>query len=100
MLDDEDEMDALFREAFDSMTECRKSVDRMRPGAGIRTFTPAAESNAWGLVPQGEGSCKVRVLWGLDSPGLPLYFIPCRQSSETSVFRGMGEFLMAVASLM
>ena len=40
LLDDNEEMDALFREAFDSMTECRKSLDRMRPGAGIRTFTP------------------------------------------------------------
>ena len=75
LLDDDDDMDTLFKTAFDSITECGKFLDRMRLGAGIRTSTPAAEIKARGLVPQGEGSCEVRVPWGLDSPGLPLYFI-------------------------
>ena len=47
----------------------------MRPGADISTPTPAAENNARGLVSQGEGSHEVRVSWGLDSSGLPLYDI-------------------------
>lgn len=70
-----DEMDELFRTAFENMEKAIQSVNRIRPGAGIRTPTPAAEENARGLVlPKGEGSCEVRVPWGLDSPGLPLYF--------------------------
>ena len=66
--DNKDEMDVLFRVAFENTDNCKKTVDRMRPGAGISTPTPAAESNARGLVPQGEGSRKVRVHWGSDSP--------------------------------
>ena len=72
---EDDEMDELFRVAFKNMKKCRKTVDRMRPGAVISTPTPTAENNARGLVHQGNGSCEVRVPWGLDSPGLPLYII-------------------------
>ena len=61
LLKADDEMDALFQIAFDDMDKCIKTVDRMRSGVGIRTPTPAAEKNARGLVPQGEGSCEVRV---------------------------------------
>ena len=58
------------------MDKCKKTLDRMRPGAVVSTPTPAAESNARGLVPQGEGSREVRVPWGSDSPGLLLYVTP------------------------
>ena len=52
----EDEMDELFRIAFDSVELCQKKVDKMRPGASVSTPTPAVENNARGLVSQGEGS--------------------------------------------
>ena len=51
------EMDKLFRVAFDSMEKAKKLLDRLKPGAGIGTPTPAAEIDAQGLVPHGEGSC-------------------------------------------
>ena len=70
--DDNDEMDELFRAAFESMDKCKKSLDRLRPGAAISTPTSAADRNAWGLVPHGEGSREVRVPGKLHSQGLPL----------------------------
>jgi len=49
-------VEQLFREAFESMELCQRKVDKMRPGASVSTSTPAAENNARGLVPKGEGS--------------------------------------------
>ena len=54
---DDDEIDQLFREAFDSIDKCRRMTEKMRAGASVSTPAPAAENNARGLVPQGEGSC-------------------------------------------
>ena len=53
----EDELDELFRIAFESVELCQKKVDKLSPGASVSTPTPTAENNARGLVPQGEGSC-------------------------------------------
>ena len=53
---DDEEIEQLFREAFEHMELAKKKVDIMRPGASVSTPTPAAENNARGLVPKGEGS--------------------------------------------
>ena len=56
-LEDSDaEIEQLFRDAFESLDICTKKVDKMRPGSSVSTSTPAAENNARGLVPKGEGS--------------------------------------------
>ena len=57
LLDDDEEMEQLFREAFENMKLANREVDKMRPGASVSTPPLAAENNARGLVPKGEGSC-------------------------------------------
>ena len=45
---DDDEIDQLFKDAFDSIDKCWRTTKKMRPGASVRTPTPAAEINARG----------------------------------------------------
>ena len=40
LLVDDDEMDQLFQEAFDNIDMCRKTVDKMRPGASVSQPLP------------------------------------------------------------
>ena len=58
-------IDDIFKQAFETFELAQKRLDRLerlRRGVDISTPTPAvAESNARGLVTQGEGSHEVRV---------------------------------------
>ena len=62
--DDEASMEVLFREAFDHLECCQASLDRCGRGSAVKASTPAAETMARGLVPQGEGGNEVRVSGG------------------------------------
>ena len=53
---DDEEIEQLFRGAFEHMEIAKKKEDNMRPGASVSTPIPTAENNARGLVPKGEGS--------------------------------------------
>ena len=50
----DNEMDGLFKVAFESVDKCRRALDKMHPGTDISTPTPAAEK-CTGSVPQREG---------------------------------------------
>ena len=64
--------DDLFREAFEGVENCRKRLDRMRPGIDVSTSTPAVK-NTRALAAQGEGSREVRVHRGWTFGGTPTF---------------------------
>ena len=68
--DDEASMEELFKAAFDDLDRCQATVERCGRGSAAKAFTPAAQTMARGLVPQGEGGSEVRVLGDRNSPGL------------------------------
>ena len=43
LMEDDAQMDELFREAFESLEMCRERVDKMRPGASVSSPILAAE---------------------------------------------------------
>ena len=67
---EEPSMEDLFKEAFDDLEKCQASLDRCDGAA--KASTPAAQTKARGLVPQGEGGNEVRVHGDRSSPDLSL----------------------------
>ena len=58
LLEDDDEMEQLFREAFESMELCHRRLDKMRPGASVSTPTPAAEIMHGDWCPRERGAVR------------------------------------------